>query len=310
MNRFITLLIFTCCFITSNAQDSGTNGLVIGSQSDNTYSALVINGANQPVNENGKRDILFNFRLAGQSIIRSYRGPSWDTYMQFMTTHNDAPGAKVRLHINHNGDIGIGTTTPQEKLDVSGTVKSVNLMTGDIKLGGKLGRELAYPFTYDNVKMDNFSLTWLNDPKVPTEYGYSLWMSSSAGIKFFTSQQPRLTIDTSGNIGIGTTNPQNTLDVNGTIRAKEIKVESGWADFVFDDNYKLPTLEEVAIHIKENKRLPDIPSADEVAKDGVNLGEMNVKLLQKIEELTLYTIQQQELTKSLQNRIEKLESDK
>lgn len=129
-----------------------------------------------------------------------------------------------------------------------------------------------------------------------------------------------------GNVGIGTFNPGSwKLAVNGKIRAKEIKVETGWSDFVFFDNYKLPTLQEVENHIKKNGHLKDIPSAKEVEENGIFLGEMDAKLLQKIEELTLYTIQQekkiQKLEKEneemkllnkklleLQSRLEKLES--
>ena len=97
-----------------------------------------------------------------------------------------------------------------------------------------------------------------------------------------------------GKLGIGTVNPGSwKLAVNGSIRAKEIKVETGWSDFVFYADYKLPTLKEVEKHIKEKGHLKDIPSAKEVEKNGILLGEMNSKLLQKIEELTLYTIQQQ-----------------
>lgn len=99
---------------------------------------------------------------------------------------------------------------------------------------------------------------------------------------------------TDGNMGIGTTNPQNKLDVNGTIRAKEIKVDSDWADFVFKKDYKLPTLGEVKKHIAEKGTLPGIPSESDVKANGVSLGEVNALLLQKIEELTLYVIKQQE----------------
>ena len=124
-----------------------------------------------------------------------------------------------------------------------------------------------------------------------------------------------------GNVGIGTTNPGSwKLAVNGQIRAKEIKVETGWSDFVFFKDYKLPTLEEVEDHIKEKGHLKDIPSANEVEENGIFLGEMNSKLLQKIEELTLYTIQQQKEIEELklqnqkllklQLRIEQLESGK
>jgi hypothetical protein len=100
-----------------------------------------------------------------------------------------------------------------------------------------------------------------------------------------------LTID-KGNVGIGTTNPNNKLDVNGTIHSKEVKVDLlGWSDFVFKKEYKLATLEEVEKHINEKGHLENIPSEEEVLKNGINLGEMNAKLLQKIEELTLYMIE-------------------
>ena len=97
----------------------------------------------------------------------------------------------------------------------------------------------------------------------------------------------------SGNVGIGITNPKNKLDVNGTIHSKEVKVDmTGWSDFVFKKEYNLPTLAEVENHIKAKGHLENIPSEEEVLKNGINLGEMNAKLLQKIEELTLYSIQQ------------------
>lgn len=85
---------------------------------------------------------------------------------------------------------------------------------------------------------------------------------------------------------------QKGLEVNGTIRSKEVKIEaSGWSDFVFNKDYKLPSLSEVENHIKEKGTLSDIPSEKEVMQSGINLGEMQAKLLQKIEELTLYVIE-------------------
>lgn len=111
---------------------------------------------------------------------------------------------------------------------------------------------------------------------------------------------------TNGNVGIGTDNPQNKLDVNGTIRAKEILVESDWADFVFKRNYKLPTLREVEEHIKEKGTLPNVPSEEEVKANGISVGKTNALLLQKIEELTLYVIQQQKAMEQQQKEIEEL----
>ncbi|HEY9259077.1 hypothetical protein [Chitinophaga sp.] len=96
-----------------------------------------------------------------------------------------------------------------------------------------------------------------------------------------------------GKLAIGTFNPGNyKLAVEGTIGARRVKVTQGsWADFVFYPDYKLPSLEEVEQFVKTNQHLPEIPSAKEVEKEGLDVGEMNKKLLQKIEELTLYIIE-------------------
>jgi len=106
--------------------------------------------------------------------------------------------------------------------------------------------------------------------------------------------QKVLVENANGNVGIGITSPDSKLSVNGTIHTKEVKVDLlGWSDFVFKTNYNLPTLKEVEHHIEENGHLIDIPNEKEVIENGILLGEMNSKLLQKIEELTLYTIAQQ-----------------
>lgn len=93
------------------------------------------------------------------------------------------------------------------------------------------------------------------------------------------------------NVGIGTANPTSKLTVAGNINSREVKVTvDAGADFVFAKDYDLPSLDSVDKFIKENKHLPEIASAAEMQKDGINLSEMNIKLLQKIEELTLYVI--------------------
>jgi hypothetical protein len=99
-----------------------------------------------------------------------------------------------------------------------------------------------------------------------------------------------------GNVEVGTRNASATsnLLVNGTIKAWELTItESGWADYVFEDDYQLPPLKSVEQHIHTNGHLPEMPSASEVKSNGVNIAEIQVKLLQKIEELTLYVIKQQ-----------------
>jgi len=88
------------------------------------------------------------------------------------------------------------------------------------------------------------------------------------------------------------------------IKAKEIKIETGWADFVFDEEYSLRSINDVELFIQKNRHLPDIPTAKEVEDNGVNLGEMNTKLLQKIEELTLYVIDLQKQVDGLRSQLD------
>ncbi|MDQ1238890.1 MAG: hypothetical protein QG577_1075 [Thermodesulfobacteriota bacterium] len=111
-------------------------------------------------------------------------------------------------------------------------------------------------------------------------------------------------IDAAGKVGIGTTAPAYNLAVNGSIGCKELTVTTtGWADFVFKDNYKLPPLSEVETFISQNKHLPGIPTEEEVAKNGVKMGDMSTKLLQKVEELTLYMIELKKENEDLKARL-------
>jgi len=110
-----------------------------------------------------------------------------------------------------------------------------------------------------------------------------------------------------GNVGIGTTNPQQLLDVAGTMAAREIIVSQTGADYVFDPGYRLAPLNEVADYIRENHHLPDVPSAEEMQQKGASVGEMQAKLLAKVEELTLHMIEADERSKRDEERNKSLE---
>ncbi|SHG60353.1 tail fiber protein [Flavobacterium defluvii] len=129
------------------------------------------------------------------------------------------------------------------------------------------------------------------------------------GIRFGDWSSRSVMQITNGKVGIGTTTPTERLTVAGNISSREVKVTvDAGADFVFEKDYNLKSLESLDKFIKENKHLPEIASAQEMQNDGINLSKMNIKLLQKIEELTLYIIEQNKKIEDLQNRLIKIES--
>ncbi|WP_422860393.1 hypothetical protein ACOKFD_05910 [Flagellimonas sp. S174] len=212
-------------------------------------------------------------------------------------------GSNDKVVIKSDGKMGIGTTSPQGNLHVStGT-------SGDAIFRLEADSD-------NNNEFDNPLIQMRQDGgRLGVNIGFSEenFGGNIFGIGTRYSNQESwdaFTINTSnGNVGIGSKNAGSwKLAVNGEIRAKEIKVETGWSDFVFYDNYKLPTLEEVENYINLKGHLKDIPSAEEVKENGIYLGEMDSKLLQKIEELTLYTIQQEKEIKELNEELHELKS--
>ena len=131
------------------------------------------------------------------------------------------------------------------------------------------------------------------------------WLGLHSGGDFCITKENGGDIVFNGaNVGIGTYSPKSKLAVEGQIRATEVKVlaDISVPDYVFESNYKLRTLQETKEYIEENKHLPEIPSASEIGENGIDLGDMNMRLLKKIEELTLHLIEQNE-------RMEQLEKD-
>jgi hypothetical protein len=223
--------------------------------------------------------------------------------LQFFNFNDYSGGWAERMRITLDGNIGIGTATPGDKLSVIGNI-SVPLLSG-------IGSVLSDRGTYDGKSFGNYSLGWYGDSEnsgAPMAY-----FSGFGGIKFFAQGQPRMTVAPNGNVGIGTTTPGSfKLAVNGKIWTQEVNVQMSnpGPDYVFEKNYDLLSLTELETFINQNKHLPEVPSAKEMEKDGLNLKEMNLILLKKVEELTLHLIEQRKVIEKQNARITTLESSK
>ncbi|MGO4293495.1 hypothetical protein [Chitinophaga sp. RAB17] len=285
--------------------------LTVGSVSDTSYKKLVIAGANIPTNIGSKRDISYEFAAAGKAIIRSYRGNSWDTYLQLLTSNTSNTGGEpaVRMHINQDGNIGLGNTNPFDHLNITGTIGTVPNRIAIQNTG--IPNSLFYvgntssDYTVTNQRSTNILESYTDLHVGAANSGNIYFETGRVG----TTAPVRMTILNDGTVGIGTnTTGTNKLAVEGTIAARRVKVTSAdpWPDYVFNDSYQLPLLPDLATYIAKNSHLPGIPDATEIARDGQDLGEMNRKLLEKVEELTLYIIQLDKRNNQQQAQIDTL----
>ena len=159
----------------------------------------------------------------------------------------------------------------------------------------------------------NATITFAHETNSLANIRYSLgtfYIGDNAGWGDKNVQTPTNTFlaTNSGNVGIGTVFPSEKLSVNGNVRSKKLIVtQNGWSDYVFNDGYHLRPLSQVENFIKENRHLPEVPTAKEVAEKGVDVGETQALLLKKIEELTLYVIDQNKKLEELSKINKQLE---
>jgi hypothetical protein len=192
-------------------------------------------------------------------------------------------GDNEGIFISSDGKIGMGTSSPGAQLELAdfGNPGSKNL---------EIGNDV-----------------YLSDIDEANTLGIYGNQDNTIGAIILGSNGPKL-LGFAGNLGIGTT-PSNgyKLSVAGKIRCTEIMVEAlPWSDYVFDKGYNLMPIKELELYILTNKHLPDIPDEKTVSEQGLSIGEMNAQLLRKVEELTLYIIEQQKVLENQQNEIEKI----
>jgi predicted DNA-binding transcriptional regulator len=169
-----------------------------------------------------------------------------------------------------------------------------------VQNGDGLGTVLFNGFSNGAYQQSSY-ITAVADtvPSGSNVYSSLVFFSNHPGATTYENMR----ITSSGNVGIGTSNPTQKLSVNGTIRAKEIIVDTGWADYVFEPTYRLAPLSEVEQHIKTQKHLPGIPSAAEIATNGASMGDLQTKMMSKIEELTLHLIAQEKEIAELRKQV-------
>jgi hypothetical protein len=271
---------------TATAYNSNTGSLIYYNEPTRLVM-LVYNSKSYLALEIANSSMLYSFSFTGYATGETLQ----------LATDNvvSAVAAFAAAPIGIQGNLSIGPQSSTAKLTLSG---GANWTTNNWAKTVKLYNGHAIEFAGTNRSFGigasgaNFYFSHVN----PNGTGASNYYMVVDG--------------TNGNIGIGTGNPPSMykLAVEGTIGARKVKVQQGtWSDFVFHNDYKLPSLYEVESFVKQNKHLPGLPSEAEVLKDGLDVGEMNKLLLQKVEELTLYIIDLKKESQKQQEKIERLE---
>ena len=213
----------------------------------------------------------------------------------------------TNIYNSNTGNVGIGTTTPTYNLDVHGSLHSTNILVVQQATAGAQAAWFLGGSGIDAnvvIQQGGSQAYWLTGTNGYLEIGGNGGTEPTKGA---------INIDYNGHVGIGTLNTSTfSLNVAGAAVFDEVVVESfsanhskatPWADYVFDRNYQLPSLYSLADYINMNKHLPDMPTTADVQKNGLAVGAMEAKLLEKVEQLTLYTIQLQQQVDSLKTQL-------
>jgi hypothetical protein len=285
--------------------NSNTGNVIIGSSNQSVYK-LNITGT----------DLGQTFYGVGDTLYGSFSNSNG--HFDIESNYGNSLGGRPAKHILLNppgsgvffpGNVGINTDDPSHaKLEINGRIGATVAMFGADRFGVTISA--------DNPEI-GFNYFYNNDTKtIRPGYAANIGMSpgngdiyignfsgNQSGINFgsITGYQYCITVKQNGNVGIGTTDPTYKLSVNGNIRSKEVVVESGWADYVFDKDYTLQPLSQTEQYIQRYQHLPGIPSAAEIRSNGLSIGDLQSKMMAKIEELTLHIIALEKKINSLEN---------
>jgi hypothetical protein len=254
--------------------------------------------------ENSNSTSVYNIINSNNNLFVGYNSNSSVNYPQ--------SDYLSRLFISSNGDIGIGTIEPTATLDIKGSVNLNNQYSASSDYLNPGYYVYRYGTTAYGMKLQYTEGKYGTMIFGPNQSDRFIGFGKVADELKDSKMREFMRVDlNTGNLLIGKTTQQNSiykLDVNGSIRANEIKVNLNGADFVFEKDYKLMPLSELEKFVKEQKHLPEVAPAKEMEKNGTELGNLNSKLLQKMEEMTLYIIGQNKKIEALQEKIEKLEA--
>lgn len=213
------------------------------------------------------------------------------------------------IFITSGSNVGINNRTPSTTLDVNGVIS----MSGNYFYMNGTGSMYS---DANNIAMFTnggyiFSNYTNSKTRAQISSGGTLFLYDTTTNTVKTAINPKGTSYLGGGglaVGMTTLPAGYTMAVNGTIGTTKLKVTQTWADFVFSPDYKLPSIAEVEAHIRDNHKLPDIPSEKQIAAEGLDVGEMQKLQMQKIEELTLYIIDLKKQLEAQQKEIDALKA--
>lgn len=277
LNLFLTITVLVLATSATNAQQITGSSLFSPTAGGARILSAQGNTAANPA-------IGFQSTVSTTATAQNDTGGGNGIFRPTNNTMAFSTNSLERMRINSVGNVGIGTSSPAARLHIMGSSNT------------------SFQFDASSSTSGYTAAFRLNDT------GLSIGHNSTVrNLTFVNSLGVNMTIEQGGRVGVGTQNFPQTIGssdisayklfVKGGILTDELRVATGWADYVFEDNYNLKPLSEVESFIEANGHLPNVPSAKEVEVEGISVGEMAKIQQEKIEELTLYII---ELNKKLE----------